>query len=105
MTTPKTMSAKEKAVWKKLFTNFAPLHAVEVEMAKRYCVWFLVAEAEQKRLMKGETTDFNDKQGNTAQSSHFKNAKDAETEMRRLWQQLEKRMTKVKESKSEFDEL
>jgi hypothetical protein len=109
MDCPKELTGQDRKTWKRLFTNLQPKNVVEVEMAKRYVVWFNVFTTEQAELATSGTVTVHGGKGyeTQSQSIHFKNMVEAETQMRRLWDKLADSMTEPQDNADlgEFKDL
>jgi hypothetical protein len=93
---PTDYSKDDKIIWRKFFTNFEPHNVFHVEMAKRYVVWYKAFTTCATAVSSGALVK--EHANHTVGSDpNFKNMRDAEFEMRKLWEQLEPLITNPKD--------
>ena len=107
MKAPTELTKDDRKLWDKLFTRLETDNPVVIEQAKRYLVWFNLFARESKAVEEGQTTAVYNK-NNEGASPHVKNMKEAEVQMKRLWDKLEpyfEDAKKVEKSLGQFEGL
>lgn len=104
MNTPKGLTKEQTKLWGQLFIGFRPTSEIENEMAKRYLIWLELYE-KSKTIVEAEGTVIVGGNNIPYPNPHFSNMLKAEGEMRRLWKQLEKRMTEPKDDTEDLGEF